>query len=51
MITGEQLDRYQEQGYLVLDAFVSDAECDELRAVIRECVEFNYAFFHDEPLK
>ena len=31
MITGEQLDRYQEQGYLVLDAFVSDAECDELR--------------------
>ena len=32
MITGEQLDRYQEQGYLVLNAFVSDAECDELRA-------------------
>ena len=32
MITREQIDRYQELGYLVLDGFVNDAECDRLRA-------------------
>lgn len=44
MITRDQLDRYQEHGYLVLDGFVDDAECDELRARAEELVhEFDPA--------
>jgi phytanoyl-CoA hydroxylase len=39
MITREQLDRYQEYGYLVLNGFVDDAACDRLRARAEDLVQ------------
>ena len=38
-ITQEQLNQYHEQGYLVLEGFVDDSECDLLRARAEELVQ------------
>ena len=38
-ISSEQLAQYQEQGYLVLERFVSEADCDRLRARAQEMVQ------------
>src|SRR6185437_271377 len=39
MITGQQLNEYRDRGYLVLEGFSSEAECDELRARAAELVQ------------
>ena len=39
MITGQQLNEYRDRGYLVLEGFASEAECDELRARAAELVQ------------
>jgi phytanoyl-CoA hydroxylase len=39
MISEQQLKDYGEQGFLVLENFADDAECDELRARARELVQ------------
>src|SRR5262245_48709257 len=39
MITGDQLQRYQSEGFLVLDGFITEHECDELRARAAEMVQ------------
>src|ERR1043166_2708541 len=44
MISTQQLAQYDEQGFLVLEGFVDDAECDLLRARAEELVrEFDPA--------
>jgi len=39
MITGQQLNEYRDRGYLVLEGFASEAECDELRTRAAELVQ------------
>lgn len=39
MITREQLDQYDEQGFLVLERFAADADCDRLMARAQELVQ------------
>jgi phytanoyl-CoA hydroxylase len=39
MITTEQLQQYQSDGFLVLDGFITEHECDELRARAAEMVQ------------
>ena len=42
VISSDQLAQYKEQGYLVLERFVSEADCDQLRTRAEELVqEFN----------
>ena len=44
MITPEQLEQYQTNGFLALEAFVEDDECDRLRARAEQLVrEFDPA--------
>jgi|SRR5215213_1347740 len=44
MITASQLEQYQRQGFLVLEGFAEEAECDRLRARAEELVrEFDPA--------
>ena len=38
-ITPEQIEQYQERGYLVLDGFADEGECDQLRARAEELVQ------------
>jgi phytanoyl-CoA hydroxylase len=39
MISNQQLDEYRDRGFLVLDGFASESECDELRARAEELVQ------------
>src|SRR5829696_3310263 len=39
LISQEQLEHYNERGYLVLDAFADESECDVLRARAEELVQ------------
>ena len=38
MIDDRQLDEYRDRGFLVLEGFASESECDELRARAEELV-------------
>ena len=38
-ITPEQIEQYQERGYLVLDGFADEGECDQLRARAQRLVQ------------
>ncbi len=38
-ITPEQIERYQEQGYLMLEGVADEGECDQLRAQAEELVQ------------
>ena len=39
MISNQQVNEYRDRGYLVLEGFASEAECDELRARAAELVQ------------
>ena len=39
MLSEQQLARYHDQGFLVVEGFASDSECDELRARAEELVQ------------
>lgn len=39
MITTEQIERHQSDGFIVLDGFITERECDELRARAAEMVQ------------
>lgn len=39
MISGKQVDQYNDQGFLILERFVDEADCDRLRARADELVQ------------
>ena len=39
MISNQQLEEYRDRGFVVLEGFASESECDELRARAEELVQ------------